>query len=94
MTGGRSGRVYIRAGRIHHASAPGEPPAIDTGNLINSIQVEPTRTGAVVYSTSEYAPHLEFGTVKMGARPFFQPAVEREAPQFERDLANLESQIS
>ena len=94
MTGSHSGRLYVRAGKIHQASAPGEPPAIDTSNLSNSIQVESTRTGAIVYSTAEYAAYLEFGTSHMGARPFFAPAVEQEAPRFERDLAQLEREIS
>ncbi|MCV5720827.1 hypothetical protein OFM97_29950, partial [Escherichia coli] len=40
MRGPKSGRTYMRRGRtrsgrpnIHRASAPGEPPAVDSGNL-------------------------------------------------------------
>ena len=33
MEGPKSGRSYSRGGKLHIASAPGEPPAIDTGNL-------------------------------------------------------------
>lgn len=32
------GRAYRRFGKIHIASAPGQPPARDTGRLINSIK--------------------------------------------------------
>lgn len=33
MEGPKSGRSYSRGGKLHIASAPGEPPAVDTGNL-------------------------------------------------------------
>jgi hypothetical protein len=39
LTGSRSGRTYrvSRTGRLHRASAPGEPPAVLFGRLRNSI---------------------------------------------------------
>jgi hypothetical protein len=40
MPGKRSGRIYRYGRGEHQASAPGEPPAIDTGNLLNSIFAE------------------------------------------------------
>lgn len=58
-------------------SAPGEPPGIRTGTLRRSIthEVEKTSTGIVgrVGTNVKYAPHLEFGTSKMAARPFIRP---------------------
>jgi hypothetical protein len=36
----KSGRTYKRGSKSHQASAPGEAPAIDTGNLVNSIEVK------------------------------------------------------
>jgi len=60
----------------HTASAPGEAPAMDTGALANSIMTEADDEGALVGTNMEYAEPLEFGTARMVARPFMQPAVE------------------
>ena len=87
----KSGIAYERGSGTHVASAPGEMPAIDTGALVNSIQSDKDgRTGAVVYSAMEYAVHLEYGTVRMAARPFFTPAAEEARPEFEAECARLE----
>lgn len=68
----KSGRWY----GDHHASAPGEAPAVDLGNLISSIQViEVTSSRATVGTSVDYAEHLEFGTSQMAPRPFFRPVV-------------------
>lgn len=82
---GAAGRSYTHGSVTHVASAPGEFPAIDTGALLNDIHVENrgAYTQAIV-SSMDYAPHLEFGTSKMAARPFMGPMareLEREAPQ-------------
>lgn len=73
QSGGRSGRVYKRSkGKIvHQASAPGEPPKSDSGYLASHIRgfVE-ERFTAVLEAATKYARSLEFGTRKMGARPF------------------------
>src|SRR5690625_5787648 len=65
--------------KTHTASAPGDAPNIDTGRLINSLNV--TRSGstsAEVLANVEYAAYLELGTRNMAARPFMTPAVEQE----------------
>lgn len=86
----KSGVVY--AG--HQASAPGEAPAIDTGNLVNSIEVLPAApAGAVVQTGVEYAPHLEFGTVNMAPRPAWIAAAERAMPEFINDMRRLERHL-
>jgi hypothetical protein len=73
----KHGRLYPRGSRVHQASAPGEAPAIDTGNLIHSMEPQfPSPTKGVLAIFAEYAPYLEFGTRRMEARPFAQPAVE------------------
>jgi HK97 gp10 family phage protein len=52
-------------------SAPGNPPAIDTGTLRRSIQVNQKADNSVeVGSNLEYARYLEYGTTKMAARPW------------------------
>lgn len=71
--------------RTHQQSAAGEAPASDTGRLVNSIQHDVIRRGGNfvgrVIASTEYAIHLEFGTVNMGARPFMQPALRSSAKE-------------
>lgn len=57
------------------ASAPGEPPAPDTGALRGSIAVAWQDDGTVrVGSGLEYAPMLEYGTATIEPRPHARPA--------------------
>ncbi|MFN3650093.1 MAG: hypothetical protein ACK47B_10985 [Armatimonadota bacterium] len=70
----------------HQASAPGEAPATDTGNLAASITTK--KTGllrAQVTVGAECGAALEFGTAdgKIAPRPFLQPAVDAVEPAFE-----------
>jgi len=73
------GRTYIRHGKEHKASAPGEPPAVDTGRLRSSIThaVETTDNEVIGYvgSNVEYAKWLELGTERVAERPFLRPAL-------------------
>ena len=80
--GPKTGRVYRRGNITHQASAPGEPPATDTGVLVNSIVGDVTRAQnnqvqGYVRAGAGYAGYLEFGTRRMAARPFLFPAIER-----------------
>ena len=85
LRGSKSGVTVIKyaPSRTHQQSAAGEAPASDTGYLANSISHEVIieRGGqskefiGVVSASAEYAIHLEFGTVNMGARPFLRPAL-------------------
>ena len=68
----------------HTASEEGSAPNTDTGRLVSSIQVETTPLGIFVGSTLEYAGHLEYGTKRMGARPWLIPAVEKNRAEIER----------
>lgn len=76
--GSKSGRVYKRGNVTHKASAPGEAPATDTGFLVSQInlQMDQDKLGASIDSKAPYSSFLEFGTSKMSARPFLQPALE------------------
>ena len=64
-----------------------------TGVLRRSIGVDTYGDGrsvgmtAVVGPAAFYGLYLERGTVKMSARPFMEPALEREAPAFEAAIA-------
>jgi HK97 gp10 family phage protein len=63
----------------HQASAPGQPPATDTGRLLNSIghTVGSDADGlyADVSARVAYAVFLELGTRYMAPRPFLRPAL-------------------
>lgn len=78
--GAKSGVVYEKYNprRTHRASAAGQPPATDTGFLANNIalKIDSDGLGASVESRADYSAFLEFGTSKMAARPFMQPALE------------------
>ena len=79
-----SGRVY----GAHKASAPGEAPATDTGNLAGSIQsVSAGPLTWEVHVSAEYAETLELGGVHVAARPFLSPAVDAVRPGFEAAVA-------
>ena len=78
-----TGREYSRGkDAVHIASAPGEPPAPDYGNLKNRTSVEITRTPtghkAEVIVSSEYALPLQFGTEdgRIKARPFAEEPIK------------------
>lgn len=86
LSGSRTGRLYKRGARgtiVHQASAPGEPPATDTGNLVDSVgsrMIGPTEGEVTV--GAEYAAILELGGVYLAPRPYFAPAVAAEWPEF------------
>ena len=86
--GAKSGVVYEKYNprRTHRASAPGEPPATDTGYLVSNIftNIDTDGLGASVGSRAEYSSYLEIGTQKMAARPFLQPALEENKPRIRR----------
>ena len=60
------------------ASKEGEYPMTDTGFLVNNININRDNDGlgGSVASNADYSEALEFGTSKMGARPFMQPSLE------------------
>ena len=64
----------------HIAARAGSAPNTDTGKLVLSIAAE--RLGPFRYtigSNLPYAGWLEFGTKKMGARPWLEPAFRAES---------------
>lgn len=86
--GPKTGKLYKRRSVVHQASAPGESPASDTGDLMRSIyheQIAPLT--ATVGSRLAYALYLEYGTRRgLEQRPFFRPAVEAIRPKFYKAL--------
>ena len=49
---------------------------VDTGNLRGSITHEVNPDHAKVGTNVEYAPYLEYGTVKMAAQPYLRPGLD------------------
>lgn len=57
---------------------PGDPPAIDTGALADSITLQVGEDGALMVGSSlDYAARLEFGGQTLAARPWLRPALDR-----------------
>ena len=80
QTGAKSGIVYEKYNprRTHRASAPGQAPASDTGNLVSKIIVAlKDKDDTEVQSNAHYSAYLEYGTSKMEPRPFLLPAFEK-----------------
>ena len=77
--------------RTHTASAAGNPPNTDTGYLANNIHMVmgADGMGASVESRADYSGFLEFGTSKMKARPYLQPALEENKPKVLRRIKAL-----
>lgn len=73
----KSGRVYRRRGVSHQASAPGEPPASDTGSLVASRaqELDPQRLAGRFKIMSRHALPLELGTRNMEPRPHARRAL-------------------
>lgn len=86
-----SGRTYTRRGVSHQASAPGEPPAPDTGQLRARIHHVVGRDAVgefvEVGVNDPRAAMLEFGTRHIAPRPAFRTTTARMAEQVGKALA-------
>ncbi len=88
LRGPKTGNVYMKGKNkdiAHQASAPGEAPASDTGNLARRIEInlspDKLRADIGVHNLlfTPYARALELGNPKTGleARPFMAPALKK-----------------
>lgn len=70
-------------------SKAGDPPAADTGYLSSQIvvKIDGNGLGADIISNADYSEALEYGTLKMRARPFMQPAAEENRKKFDKKMA-------
>lgn len=63
---------------------------VDTGRLLGSISTNVKQDGsgvtAEVGTNVEYANYIEYGTCKMGAKPFLNPAFEEETEGLENRI--------
>ena len=67
-------------------------PAVDTSATVNSIMAHPADREGLAWRigpTTDYAPFIEFGTVRMRARPFMVPASEQEKPRLVKALSQV-----
>ena len=62
MHKGGKGRVYIRRGKAHRASAPGDYPAVDTGRLSASTRI------AVKYPRGEIGSNVPYAKFMLGTK--------------------------
>lgn len=91
LSGERSGRRYRVPGTnvYYTASAPGEPPAVRTGNLRKSIKTEIASEGRVIKgrvgTDLDYGRKLEYGTRHMAPRPW----LERSFKEAEEDVKDV-----
>lgn len=91
MRESKTGRTYKRGSVTHQASAEGEAPASNTGFLVNNVYQQITKNGltGIVESRAGYSAFLEYGTQKMGARPYMFPALEKTRQKFFKDIKGI-----
>ena len=87
--------------KAHHPSMPGSPPAVDTGNLKESVRYEVHGEGKEVYGIvgttqkdADYGRYLEYGTTKGGwggkgmpPRPWLRPAMIKNNDWIRKSIA-------
>ena len=91
QNGPASGRTYekYQPRRTHKASAKGEAPMADTGELVSKSGVNTDSMYAEVVFFADYARYLEFGTTKMDPRPFLVPSLEEDIPVLRSELMEV-----
>jgi hypothetical protein len=93
------GRIYVRRSRVHQASAPGDPPAVDTGKYRASWSWVVHKVGEalelIVGTPDIRGPSLEYGTSRMDKRPHLRPVVEaaRAAGTISKTIAGFISEF-
>jgi len=89
LSGAKTGRIY----GIHQASAPGEAPANEIGNLAAGIAVAPgpAPLSRIIASNAEYSERLEMGSPEgtIAPRPFLGPALESVRQPFVRAVQQV-----
>lgn len=96
---GNAAQKRKAGGKVHIASAKGQAPANETGNLARSIKVvkavqRGNKWEAKVIADAPYAAALEFGTrgagrsrrVVIEERPFLRPSVAESMEEIDQDI--------
>lgn len=92
--GERSGKTYKKGqNRYHQASAPGEFPKTDRGQLVSSLFYETDVRGDKVEgkfgSKAAHGKHLEYKPAAHGGRPWLKPQFDLFAPKLRDALLNI-----
>ncbi|MBL9067816.1 MAG: HK97 gp10 family phage protein [Sphingopyxis sp.] len=83
------------SGKEHKPAPVGQAPNYDTGVLSDSIEaldIDTLEKSVVV--GAEYGSSLEFGTSKMGARPFLRPARNKLTKKIRKNFANAVDRVA
>ena len=88
-----------REKRRHHPSKPGSPPAIDTGNMLKSIVFDAYDYKFIIGSIQTAPPYPEWlekppPKAKYKARPWLDPAVDKQEPIIVEQLGNIVPDIT
>lgn len=90
--GPKTGKLYYRGRKKpHQASAPGQYPAADTGNLMRSIRhyvarETDTALTVILQAAAKYAKPLEYKPPERGGRPFLRRAAQEERASIFADI--------
>lgn len=92
----KTGRIYRIRGRLHRASAPGESPAILTGDLYRRIEPRFSDGGMQFrINAGKISKFLEFGTKsksgkwRIKPRPHIVPFFEKQRPIFHDHVRHI-----
>ena len=86
LSGPRTGRTYFvpDTKKTYTASAPGEPPAVATGRLRQTVKTAVRGEGksimGFVGTELEYGAELEYGSSRVEARPWLRISFEKAMP--------------
>jgi len=89
LSGSRSGVQYRVPGtsRMYTASAPGEYPAVATGNLREHIDRKVVKDEVQVGTAVEYGLYLEKKAPEKGGREWLRPSLEQAKPKMLAELS-------
>lgn len=92
------GETYTRYApkRTGTASAPGDAPHTDTGNLVNNIQVQRETNLVKVGIMGDgaiYGKYLEYGTNRITKRPWLAPALASSLPTIKDKLKSTGAEL-
>jgi len=89
LAGGRSGHTYKVPGTqvMYTASAPGEYPAVATGQLRGGVDRKVLSGEVQVGTTDEHGLYLEKKGPSKGGRPWLKPSLDQARPAMLAKLA-------
>src|SRR6266498_1987422 len=83
----------ISGKRIQRYIARKDRQAKQEAMLFNELPPPPDKTSAYVAVGATYGMYVNYGTRRMPARPFWEPAIEAARPGFDAALSAIESQL-